>query len=198
MAVGTGNSVKGNWFNADGLPVQFPQHYTDAAQRINKPTLVATYGAIKQIVIPYDLSKLANNTTAYTTDRTNGGVTTGFSEHDAHIPANAAVSSCKVYPTSDAATGTSIAVGTYQIDGTIVDIDAFVTTSEGAAANLTKGKTVVGAGVALTPSSGVVPAVSTFNVWPTLVVSGAFTAGTGFIVIEYVDIAANPELFSAN
>lgn len=198
MAVGTGNTVKGNWYNADGLPVQFPGHYADAGQRTNKPTAVQTLGVYKELVVPFDLTKLATGTTSYTTDLSNDGVTDGFTEHDVHLPADATPLSARMVFSETATGGTSLIVGSYKADGTIIDDDAFITATEGVLANMTKGKCIVGAGVACNASSGVFPVMSDFNVWPAIKVTGTFTAGKGFIVITYIDVAANPELYASN
>lgn len=198
MAFGTGNAVTGNWVNADGLPVYFPKHYADPAQRTNKPTVSQTLGVFKEIVIPFDLSKLAAATTSYTTDGNNDGVTDSFTEHDPHIPANSTVLSTRVFMTTTAVGGTSITVGAYKIDGTIVSANGFVTATEGVTANLVKGQGVVGAGTLCNAASGVIPTVAATNTFPAIVTAGTFTAGTGFIVISYVDAAANPELFANN
>jgi len=194
MAVGTGYAVKGQWTNADGLPVKFPPVYVEAKQRTNKPADVITDGVKRQLLIPFDLTLLATGITSYTTDRDNDGTTDGFSIHDPNIPADASVLSAHVVFSETAVGGTDFVVGTYREDGTIVDIDAFVTATENVTANMTKGKTVVGAGVACNASSGVIPVMSDYNVWPAIKVNGTYSAGKGFVVIEYIDVAANPEL----
>lgn len=198
MSVGTGNAVKGNWKNADGLPVYFPQHYVDAAQRTNKPTGDKSFGVTRQIVIPFDLSKLAASTTSYTTDLDNDGTTDGFTEHDPHIPANSTVTKCVAYVTTTAVGGTSITVGAYKADGTIVSANGFLTATEGVTANLVKGQGIVGNGTLCNTSSQVIPVVAATNTWPAIVTAGTFTAGAGFIVLDYVDLAANPELSTNN
>ena len=197
MSVGTGNTVSGNWYNKDGLPVYFPGHYADAAQRTNKPTAVTTYGVTRQIVMPFDLSKMAATTTSYTTDLANGGVTTGFTEHDPHMPAGSVVTAVRVVVTTAAAGGTSITIGGYEQNGTILSANAYMTTSVGTTANLAVGNLLTGDGTYNTVSSNVVQTLSTtHNIWPAIVTAGTFTAGAGFIIIDYVDIASNPELSS--
>ena len=194
-----GNTVQGQWQNADGLPVKFPQVYASPAQRVNKPTqLAADQSAVKELIIPYDLSKLTAATTSFTTDLTNGGVTTGFSEHDAHIPANSTILSVEMYATATAVGGTSITLGTYKIDGTTIGANNLITATEGVIANMTIGKGIVGQGTLAIAASNVRPTVGAFNSFPAITTVGTFTAGTGFILIRYVDIAANPELYAAN
>lgn len=198
MAKGTGNTVSGNWYNADGLPVYFPQHYADAGQRVNKPAQVTSYGVVRQIVVPFDLSKMAAATTSYTVDANNDGVLDQFSEHDPHIPANATVLSTRVFITTTATGGTSITVGAYKLDGTIVSANGFVTATEGAVANLVQGQGIVGAGTLCNASSAVIPTVAATNTFVGIVTAGTFTAGKGFVVVDYVDLAANPESASNN
>jgi hypothetical protein len=198
MAVGTGIVVSGNWYNSDGLPVLFPQHYTDPAQRTNKPTADVSFGVYREIVIPFDLTKIGNGLTGYPTDKDNDGTTDGFTEHDAHLPADSTPLSARMFFSETAAGGTSCILGSYKIDGTIIDDDAFITATEAVTANMTKGKCIVGAGVAAVAASNVYPVLSDFNVWPALKATGTFTAGKGFIVITYVDISANPELYASN
>lgn len=194
-----GFTVKGQWQNADGLPVKFPQAYTDLAQRINKPVaLAADQVAVREIVIPFDLSKLAATNTSYTTDLTNSGATTGFAEHDAHIPANSTVLSAEMYFTTAGAGGTSLTVGSYKVDGTAITANGFITATEAVVANMAKGNGIVGAGAHVTVTAGVRATIGNSNVWPAITVTGTFTAGAGYIVIRYVDLASNPELFSLN
>jgi hypothetical protein len=194
-----GNTVKGQWQNADGLPVKFPQVYADPAQRINKPVALASdQKAVQEILIPFDLSKLAAGTTSYTTDLTNSGTTTGFAEHDAHIPANSTVLSTDVVFGVTGAGGTSITVGLYKADGTAISANGLVTATEGVTANMTVGKTIVGAGTLAVAASNVRTGIGASNAWPAITTAGTFTAGSGYVLIRYVDLASNPELYSAN
>lgn len=190
-----GNAVKGQWMNADGLPVKFPQVFADPAQRTNKGVVAEeTLGTISQLIIPYDLSKLAAGTISYTTDLDNDGVTDGFAEHDAHIPAYATIVSAKVIPTVTAVGGTSIVVGTFKRIGTTISANSIVTATEGVTANLVLGNKVIGAG-ALTTNSGAVAGVGASNAWVAITTVGTFTAGAGFIVLDVMTLI--PEL-SAN
>lgn len=181
-----GNTVKGQWTNADGLPVKFPQVYADPGQRTNKATgTEEVLGAVSQIIYPYDLTKLAAGTTSYTQDLDNDGVTDGFSEHDIHVPALTTVRSCTVLPTVTAVGGTSIAFGTYRKVGTVISANSLVTATEGVTANLVAGNKVTGNGALCAAGLGVSTAgVGANNAWLALLTVGTFTAGAGFIVLE--------------
>lgn len=181
-----GNTVKGQWTNADGLVVKFPQVFADPAQRTNKATgTEEILGAVSQIIIPYDLTKLAAGTTSYTQDLDNDGVTDGFSEHDVHVPALTTIRSATVLPTITAAGGTSITVGTYRRVGTAISANSLVTATEGVTANLVAGNKVTGNGALCAAGLGVATAgVGANNAWLGITVAGTFTAGAGFIIVE--------------
>jgi hypothetical protein len=191
-----GNVVKGQWTNADGLPVKFPQVFTDPAQRTNKATgAEEILGVVSQIIVPYDLSKLAAGTTSFTQDLDNDGTTDGFSEHDVHLPAYTTVRNATVIPTVTAVGGTSMTVGTFKRVGTTISANSLVTATEGVTANLVLGNKVIGAG-ALVTNTGAVAGVGASNAWIGITVAGTFTAGAGFIVLDVVTVI--PETSAAD
>jgi hypothetical protein len=177
----------GTWVNADGLVVKFADYHKNSENFINIPRGVRTSGAIKEVWLDYDLSKLASGDVSYTTDLTNNGVKDGFNTGDCYLPANASVLRATLIVTEAAAGGTSIKLGTFGLTGSAIDDDFIITATEGVKANIdTVGARVYGngAGVATTAETA---GVGTADAYLAMTIAGTFTAGKGRIVIEYMD-----------
>ena len=178
------------WQNDDGLEVRFGGDHSDESSRL-APRALNTMGAIKEIVLDYDLELLSDtgefsNAIGYTTDLDNDGARDGFHPGNASIPAGAYVIAAYHYVTEAAAGGTSIVIGGYQEDGTVVDADGFFTSQLTAA--LTDGALFGGdADNANTGADVGVQASATLDVYPAVDCTGTFTAGKGRVIIRYID-----------
>ena len=176
------------WTNPDGLQVKFGNYYREAGNFVNVPrALPSKGGLVKEIVIDYDLAELGANGVSYTSDLNNDGTRDGFNTGDCCLPANASVLRVVVVASVAAAGGTSIALGTFGLTGTAIDADGLVTATEGVVANLnTVGGRTYGAG-AYVATSVDTAGVGTADAYLALTAVGTFTAGTGRILIEYID-----------
>lgn len=164
------------WYNADGLHIATGQ---DRGRDVNRPNAVKTFGDEHIVKFDFDLSLLAAGVTTFTTDRDNDGTKDGFNKGDAYIPDQAHIISAVVYMTdTGGAGGTSIAVGTYQEDGTAIDADGLVTATNGAVAN-------IGANVDQAGSGAQIGTAVTQNAYVGLTTAGTFTAGKGTVEIRY-------------
>lgn len=185
MAVGTGYTITNQWTNADGLTVAYSSQGWPT--NIVRPT---PEEATKFAVLDVDLTKLATGQTSYPRDLSGDQVTDGFSEEDFYFPVGSSVLRVIAVATTAAAGGTSITLGTYQKDGTIVSATSLITATEGVLANMsTKGARIYGAGAYLTTTAGTVgPGSSSgVNEYVALTATGTFTAGKLRIFIEYLD-----------
>ena len=190
-----GNTTQGQWYNADGLVVKFPQYYASPAQRVNNQRQVSTMGSIQTLEIDYDLSLIGAGNTSYTTDITNAGTLNGFNLGDPYLPANSSVLRCTMVATSAHTGGTSFTVGTYRQSGTAVAATGLITATEGVIANVAAaGQRIYGAGALVSTTAGTA-GVGTSNVYVGITVTGTFTAGQGKIIIEYIDPGADTNTF---
>lgn len=179
------------WTNADGLQVEFGSYWTDPKNFVNRARAVDTSGYVKQIVIDYDLTRIANGETFYPADLNNDGTRDGFSDKDVRLPANASVLRVTQVAKTAAAGGTSWTLGTYQKNGTAISANSLITATEGVTANQNAvGKRLYGNG-ALVASTAGTAGVGSVPGFLALTVTGTFTAGTGFIIIEYVEPVAD-------
>lgn len=186
------SASSGAWQNPDGLMVKFPSYYKTPANFVNKPrALPSKGGLVKEIVIDYDLTKLGADGVSYTTDLNNDGVVDGFNTGDCYLPANASVLRVTLVAGVAAAGGTSITLGTFGLTGTAIDADGLITATEGVVANMnTVGGRTYGAG-AYVAATADTPGVGTADAYIALTAAGTFTAGTGRILIEYIDPLAD-------
>lgn len=123
----------------------------------------------------------------YTTDLTNDGVVDGFNTGDCALPAYASVLRVIVVAKTAAVGGTSVALGTFTLAGAEIDADGLITASEGVIANLnTIGGRTYGAG-AYVAATADTPSIGAADGYLALTAAGTFTAGTGRILIEYID-----------
>lgn len=176
------------WTNPDGLQVKFANYYREPGNFVNVPrALPSKGGLIKEIVIDYDLAELGANGVSYTSDLNNDGTRDGFNTGDCYLPANASVLRVIVVASVAAAGGTSITLGTFGLTGSAIDADGLITATEGVVANLnTVGGRTYGNG-AYVATSADTPGIGSADGYLALTASGTFTAGTGRILIEYID-----------
>jgi len=182
------NASSGAWTNPDGLKVPFGNYYKTPANFVNRArALPSKGGLIKEIVIDYDLTKLGADGVGYTTDLDNDGVVDGFTTGDCALPAYASVLRVTIVAKTAAAGGTSVALGTFGLTGTAQDADGLITATEGAIANLnTIGGRTYGNG-AFVATSVDTASIGAADGYLALTAAGTFTAGTGRILIEYID-----------
>lgn len=177
------------WYNADGLKVRMPGYHGQKRARKNTFVEVSTSGNYREAICHYDLTLLPTTTVSYSTDRNNDGTVDGFNSGDFFIPAGSNVMLCHVHALVTAAGGTDIEVGGYQENGTVIDRDGLVTAAAAATASLAASEVVFGTGANMTDASGEA-GVGANNYYPGIYANGTFTAGTGKIVIRWVDPAA--------
>jgi hypothetical protein len=178
------------WQNADGLQVPFGSYWSDPSNFVNKAKAVNTLGQIKQLVVDVDLTRIANGTVGYSADLNNDGTADGFHDGDVRLPANASVLRATLVMRTAAAGGTSFTVGTYNKAGTAIVATGLITATEGVLANVNAiGKRIYGAGALVATTAGT-GGVGTANAYIGIAVTGTFTAGTGTLVIEYIDPTA--------
>lgn len=165
----------GTWYNADGLEIKYGR---SNEREKNQVKSVKSFGHTQELVINFDLDGVSGET-LFDTDRDNDGTLDGFNTGSVAIPDQAYIESAEVYLSDEAgAGGTSIAVGTYQEDGTAIDDDGLVTAVNGAVANLTANTKVTGSGALI--GSGV-----TQRSFVAVKAVGTFTAGKGSVIIKY-------------
>jgi hypothetical protein len=171
------------WFNADGLKVDFGRENTVKNFR---PYAVKTDGVTTEVIFKFDLSDqtvFAAGTT-FSTDRDNDGSVDGFNTGDFYIPDQHFIESAVIYMSDTAgASGTNISVGTYQVDGTAIDADGLVTTTNGATANLSANNRQAGSGAQV---GGAV----TQDAYVAMTVAGTYTAGIGELHIKLTKLAS--------
>ena len=177
------------WYNADGLKVRFAGYQGQKRTRKNVFVEVEVDGNFREFVCHYDLTLIPTTTTSYTTDRNNDGTVDGFNSGDLFIPANSIVISADIYTLVAAAGGTEIEVGGYQEGGTVIDRDGLITAANASTANLAASQRVIGTGADLADANAE-NGVGANNYYPGIYANGTFTAGTGKIVIRFVEPAA--------
>lgn len=176
------------WQNADGLQVPFGSYWNDPTNFVNKAKKVSEGASVvKQLAVDVDLTRITAGSVSYSADLNNDGTPDGFHDGDVRLPANASVLRVTYITRVAAAGGTSFTVGTYKKDGTAVAATGLVTATEGVLANVNAaGKRVYGAGSLVAATAGTA-GVGTANVYVGVGVTGTFTAGTGVLLIEYID-----------
>ncbi len=158
-----------NWENSDGLKVQFGNQ--DARN-------TGITGALtRRMVATIDLT----DPPGFTHDLDNDGTNDGYAE-DAFIPAGSFITNAYLVVGTAAAGGTSINVGLYEADGTVIDadgIDAGVLTAEMAA-----NEAVVCDGALVRGTA----TVGTADSYLFVAATGTFTAGEVKLVVEYLEV----------
>lgn len=170
------------WYNDDGLLVKFGGAHNDPAERANLAMAPRVAGTEKELVMNVVLDQLGTGV-SYSTDLNNDGSYNGFNTGDAYIPAGAIVRSCELYVSETAASGgtTNITVGSYELDGSVIDADGFVASTAKAAivagAGIEGGGADIGEAVSTTLDAYIGVAVATT----------ACTAGEFKLVLKYVE-----------
>ena len=179
--------------NADGLIVKYASYFADPYNKVNQTRSVNTLGATKQLIYDFDLTQIPAGSTAYTVDLTGAGTANGFNDGDPRLPAYASVTKVVMIMTVAATGGTSVTLGTYRESGTAISANSLITATEGAIANLGAiGARVYGAGALVSTTAGTA-SVGANDAYVALTTAGTFTAGTGRIVIEYIDVFPDVE-----
>lgn len=179
------------WTNSDGLVVRFPVDFIQNPRAVNRVTALNTRGAIKELEIDVDLTKIPTGTVSYTSDLNNDGTLDGFNDGDTYFPANASVLRATWVSKDAAAGGTSFTVGTYTQAGAAIAATGLITATEGVLANINAaGKRVYGAGSLVAATAGTA-GVGTADAYIGVSTTGTFTAGTGRLIIEYIDPVAD-------
>lgn len=165
----------GQWQNSDGLTVKF-----GTEKPLNKQYggSVTSYGSRKVLTYRFDYTNLPS----FTTDLNNDGTNNGFSLQDVGVPAGASIESVKLKIGTAWTSGTSLAVGSYQLDGTVIDADGYITATQGATANLTTGALITGTGADIGEHPHATEAAYTV-----VAAVGTFTTGDAVLVVDYID-----------
>lgn len=164
----------GEWTNADGLNIKFG---TDRGVNFQYGGQVVTAGAKEQLVFEFDYTTLPS----FTSDLNNDGTKNGFTIQDASIPAGATIVSAELKVDTAWASGTDLTVGTYQVDGTVIDADGFITAANGAVANLLAGALITGSGADIATLAS-----AANDAYVVVAANGTFTAGSGKLIITYI------------
>ena len=159
-----------HWTNSDGLEVRFKN--SEAGQT---GAGLSSLGAVKILEVDLD----------YTTN-----ISAAADSHEAFIPAGAQI--VRAYLIGKTAmTGTSgtLKVGLSSKDGTtLTDDDAILTATLGVQANLAAQKSLLCDGAAAAAASGIFTNFSaTVDGYVYTTKGGTVTAGTGKLVIEYIE-----------
>lgn len=180
MAVGTGVARIDSYQNSDGLLI----NYSKNSWPYNVPRGVISDPA-NFLIMDVDLTKIGTTLTGYPADLNNDGTTDGFSDQNNYLPAGASVTSVTWITTEIAVGGTSWELGTYSQDGTIVDRDGLMTSTEGVIANMDHvGDRIMGNGAYVATTAGT-SGVGTSNEYVALYVTGTFTAGKARVIVRY-------------
>lgn len=183
--------AKAGWQNADGLQVKFPNYYTDSGNYVNRARGLNDFGVIRQIQFAYDLTKIPTGTVSYTSDLNNDGTNDGFNTGDTYLPADSSILRVTMVATTAAVGGTSFTMGTYGLTGTAIAATGLITATEGVIANVNAvGKRLFGNGSLVAATAGTA-GIGTSDGYIGLATTGTFTAGTGVILIEYIDPRAD-------
>lgn len=175
------------WQNADGLTVKYAGYFRDPANSVNKANELSVSGAIKQIELDFDLTRIPTTTVSYSTDLNNDGIKDGFNIGDVYLPANASVLRATMIALDAAAGGTSFTVGTYTLAGAAIAATGLITATEGVLANINAaGKRVYGNGALVATTAGT-GGVGNADAFIGISTTGTFTAGRGRLIIEYID-----------
>lgn len=152
-----------SWVNNDGLLVRYG---TEQGKRGARPGSTQSNSKEQELILEVELTGPAR--TLFSTDLDNDGTVDGFSGLDALLPANSFVTGQRVIELVPPAGGTNFAVGTYETDGTVDDVDSIRTTA---------GADGVYVGTQTTDP---------FNV--AVVTTGTYTAGRVKVIINYYTV----------
>lgn len=176
----------GTWNNSDGLLVKFHGQYDIANPPfVNRARAVNNEGPTKYLVVDFDLETVGASATWYPFDLNNDGTNDGFSNEEPYLPSGSQIIRAWVKTTEIAVGGTDFTVGTYQVNGTVIDADGIVNATNGAIANMgTVGEMIIASGDLIGDASGTVGL--TADSWIAVTTNGTFSAGKGTLYIEYV------------
>ena len=147
------------------------QHYGPRQANDGLPAAHSTYGVVKQMVVPFDYDDLPL-----------GAIDADDDAANLAIPAHSMIRHAFLEVNEAFVGGTSITMGFEDTDGTTDDVDALVTAAQAATANLTDGAWLVGAGAKASNDT-----VGVENVSIVAAATGTYTAGSGRLVIEYIE-----------
>jgi len=176
--------MSSTWNNADGIQVDFGAYHSDEANRVNRARGLNTLGAVREIEMDVDLQFTTAATVSFPMDLDNDGTKDGFNERDAYIPANSAILEAIFFSTEAGAGGTSVNIGLYQADGTVIDADGLFAAL--LVAEMGLGEVSHGDG-ALVQESGIgVAGVGSADAYIAMTPTGTFTAGKGRLIVRYI------------
>lgn len=155
-------ATKTSWVNDDGLVIYFGVRDVED----KRPGVIADNNEYKTLVLDFTYDDLP---VAVASD---AGVN--------YIPAGATVIDAVLRVTTAWVGGTSLAIGTEELDGSDIDADGLVTAAAGATANLTLGTALTGTGADI----GEAPH-ATVDSYILGVTIGTFTAGAASLVVRY-------------
>lgn len=165
-----------NWTNEDGLQVPFGQGQARETQSLMGKT--ANNGPYGYLIVDINFDDLPS----FTADLNNDGTNNGFSDQDAYIPAGAYITKATIIVETAFAGGTSYNLGTYEQDGTLIDVDSI--DAAVAVADMAANEAVDCNG-ALVSTQDLV----TLDSYLVVAATGTYTAGKAKLVIEYIQVA---------
>ncbi len=174
--------------NKDGLNLQFSGDF----QKFNSPYVnrlrsQTTDGPFKYYTMDIDLELVGASATYKPFDLNNDGTRDGFHVGEAYLPAGSCITRAYFVTTEIGAGGTDFTVGTYQVNGTVIDADGLVDATDGAIANMgTVGEIIVASGDLLDSGTGQVGIAQ--DSWVAVTTNGTFTAGKGRLIIEVINV----------
>lgn len=146
-------------------------HYGPRQKNDGLPSAVSTYGVVKQMTLSFDFD-----------DLNLGKIVANSDSANLLIPANSMIRHAFLEVNTAFLSGTSLAIGLDEADGTTVDADGLFTDAALATANLTLGAWLVGSGAFATNDT-----VGTADVALTIDATGTFTAGSARVIVEYIE-----------
>lgn len=152
------------------------QYYGARATNDGLPAAVSTYGLKKQIQMPFSFEQL------------NLGAFTGAQDAaNLPIPANSVIVDAWLHVTTAFEDGTDITIGLDNSAASAIDANGIFTATAGAVAKLTANAWIRGDGeLAVAGSAGDDIGIGTADGYITIDANGTFTAGEGYLVVEYI------------
>lgn len=164
------------WYNNDGLTVRF-----GGVKTLTQPGETATLSDIKTLRADFTHNKLPD----YTDDRNNDGTKDAFIPGwGSFIPSGSRILSATlvVNEAFTSAGATTLDIGTYKEDGTVIDADGLFAAVAKTSIDAV-GESVAGAGAQVNANGAVV----TFDSYiKATVTTGPYTDGAATLVIEYI------------
>lgn len=152
------------------------QHYGPRQFNDGLPAGVATYGLKKQIQMPFSFDQLNLGQFTGTQDAAN-----------LPIPANSVLTDAWLHVTTAFLSGTDITIGLDDNAASAIDANGILTATAGAVAKLTVNAWIKADGALVAVgSAGDDEAIGTSDGYITIDANGTFTAGEGYLVVEYM------------